>query len=347
MSVRVGILGTGSAAELYHMPGYRENPEVQVVACADQDVERARGFAKNYEIENVYADYHEMFEKARLDILSICTPNYVHKTQAIEALEAGINVLCEKPMAMNATEALEMVRAAQRARALLTIGHQHRFSTDTQILKRFIEAGELGTIYYARAQCLRRAGIPGWGAFHIKAKSGGGVLLDTGVHFLDLMLWLMGHPEPVAVTGATYTAFGNKPDDSVIGWGEYDRKEFDVEDFAYSLIRFAGGATMSLETCWAANIEFGDKITQQLLGDKGGATLYPLQVFAQRHRSLMDITPRALCQVNPYAEEIRWLIAAMRGEKELLVKPEQCYQVQRIMDAIYESAATEREVVFS
>jgi predicted dehydrogenase len=347
MVIRVGILGTGSAAELYHIPGYREHPEVRVVACVDQDVERAQRFAKKHEIEKVYADYHEMFEKAKLDIVSICTPNYVHKTQALEALEAEINVLCEKPMAMNAGEAQEMVKAAQRGSALLTIGHQHRFTVDAQILKRFIEAGELGTIYYARAQCLRRAGIPGWGAFHIKAKSGGGVLLDTGVHFLDLMLWLMGHPKPQSVVGATYTTFGNKQDDSVIGWGEYNRAEFDVEDFASALIRFADGTVMNLETCWAANIEFGDKITQQLFGDRGGATLYPLQIFTQRHRSLMDSTPRALSQVNPYAEEIRWLIAAMRGEKELLVKPEQCYQVQRIMDAIYESSATKREVRLS
>jgi predicted dehydrogenase len=256
-----------------------------------------------------------------------------------------VNVLCEKPIALNAAEALEMLEASRRSKKVLTIGHQHRFTREAQSLKRFTESGELGDIYFVRSQALTRTGIPWWGEFHKKSSSGGGVLIDNGVHIIDLSLWLMGNPKPMTVSGSVCTKFGNRSDVDVLGAGDYNRSEFDVEDFAFGCVRFTNGAVMSIETAWAANIEEDMRLTQQFLGDKGGATLYPFRIFTQRHGALLDITPKVRGENNAYIAETERFVSAVRGEKEILVKPEEAHKVMKIIDAIYESSQKKREIV--
>ncbi|MGQ9629332.1 MAG: Gfo/Idh/MocA family protein [bacterium] len=345
--LKVGIIGCGGIART-HMEGYlklAEKGEVKVRACSDIDKERAKEFAQKYDIPKAYGDFNKMLEGEKLDIVSVCTPNYAHKEPTIRALKLGVNVLCEKPIAMSAEDALEMVEAAERSKALLTIGHHQRFGSEAQALKRFIDGGELGEIYFGRAQALRRRGIPGWGVFHIKAKSGGGTLIDIGVHAIDLVLWLMGSPEPESVSGTTYCKFGRR-EDAVVTWGgNYNRSEFDVEDFAAAFVRLKNGATMIVESSWATEIEGTSKYTQQILGDRGGATLNPFGVYTQMHGCLVDITPHSLPEVKPHNEEIAWFAACVRGEKEVLVKPRESYNVQRIIDGIYKSSETRREVL--
>jgi predicted dehydrogenase len=346
MTIKAGIVGCGAVANWAHAPAFKTIKDATMVACSDKDAERAKAFAQKWDIPRHYSSYKKMIEEESLDVVSICTPNYTHKEVTLLALEAGINVLCEKPMAMNAGEAREMLEASRRSKGLLTIAHQHRFTREAQALKRFIEEGELGEIYFVRSQALCRRSIPGWGEFHKKSKSAGGALIDNGVHIIDLSLWLMGRAEPQAASGAILTKFGNRSDVGMMASCKYDWREFDVEDFACGFIRFTNGAVMSVETAWAANIEEDVRLTQQLLGDKGGATLYPFRLFLERKGVLLDVTPRLSGEFNAYVAEVERFIAAIRGEQDLLVKPEECYVVMQIIDALYQSASERREVVF-
>src|SRR5438067_7880125 len=200
--LRVGIIGTGRIAGS-HIAGYEKTPGVELFAACDVIAERARETAERHRIPHVFTSFEEMVKLPELDVVSVCTPPFAHKDAAIAALEAGKHVLCEKPMALDAVEAQEMVDAWQRARRRyhnkFTIGYQGRWGRSAQTLKRFIDAGELGEIYYGRAVALRRRGVPGWGVFTNKAKNGGGPMIDIGVHALDRALWLMGHPQPASV----------------------------------------------------------------------------------------------------------------------------------------------------
>lgn len=350
MTVRVGIIGTGGIAGL-HVKGYKLCKDVELVACADISVQRAKDFASTHGFERAYDNYKKMLENEELDAISICTPNYAHCEPTVLALKAGINVLCEKPIAMNAKEAEKMVVAASQSKAQLSIGHHMRFAPYAQYLKKMLDRGELGHIYFARSQWLRRRGIPGWGQFHIKEKSGGGPLIDIGVHVLDLTMWLMGSPTPKSVSGSTYTKLGNKPEYFNAWPNNFKHKDYDVEDFACAMVKFTNEATLILEASWAAHLPELETLPQMLLGDKGGAVLYPygrpeapLRVFTSRDEAVLDIQPKAVPEGDPHMEELKHWVACVRGEKEVLVKPQESLNVQRILDAIYRSSESGKEV---
>jgi predicted dehydrogenase len=245
---------------------------------------------------------------------------------------------------MNLAEGRQMVETARAVGKVLQIGLHQRFEPETQVLKRLIDAGDLGEIYYGEATALRRRGIPSWGVFTQKALQGGGALIDIGVHTLDKTLWLMGNPRPTAVLGATYEALGKTGGGGVASrWGGWDADKFDVDDMGVALVRFANGATLILRAAWAAHIEanFGET---RILGTQGGATLSPLKVFRDLHQTMMDITPSWLPEVRAHTVEIAHFLACVRGEAECLVVPEQVLDVQAILDAIYESARIGHQV---
>jgi predicted dehydrogenase len=337
--VRVGIIGVGGIATSAHIPAYQKLADaVEIVAVCDVDEKRVKQVAEQFNVPHTFTDYTEMVAMEELDAVSVCTPPRFHAPATIAALEAGKHVLCEKPMAMNATEAKQMVEAARRSGKILTIGFQSRHAPQAKSLKTFIDAGELGQIYFARALALRRRGIPSWGVFTSKEFNGGGALIDIGVHVLDLTLWLMGHPRPTRVLGSTYDYLGKRPGYNM--WGPWNYKTFDVDDAAFALVKFENGATLILETSWALNIE-KDEHGPMLAGTLGGATLEPLRIYKEAHDHLLDITPmRRWPQVRPYDEEIKDFISAIRQGGEPLVKAEEALIVQQIVDAIYESSTT-------
>jgi predicted dehydrogenase len=340
--VRIGIIGSGGIARAAHLPGYQAVEAADVVAVCDVMPGRAEAFAKEHDIPNAYSNYEEMLEKEDLDGVSVCTPNYAHKDAAIAALEAGAHVLCEKPMAMNLTEAREMAAAAEEAGKILQIGLNWRFTSEAQTLRRYVEAGDFGEIYYGEATVLRRRGIPSWGVFTQKSLQGGGALIDVGVHALDLTMWLMGNPKPVSVTGVTYQAFG-KRDDVVNPWGPWDTSLFDVDDMGIGLIRFDNGASLVLRASWAANLEASHG--NRVLGTHGGAQTMPIKVFTEQHGALVDVTPTSLPEVRAHTEEIRHFIACIQGEQQPIVKVQQVLDVQAVLDAVYASAESGHEVV--
>jgi predicted dehydrogenase len=205
-----------------------------------------RKTAEEFGVKNVFTDYREMLSMDGIDAVSVCVPNHLHSTMAIDAFEAGKHVICEKPLAITPAEGEAMVAAGKKAGKLFMTAFNNRFRGDTQLLKKMIESGELGDIYYAKTGWIRRKGIPGMGGwFTTKAKSGGGPLIDIGVHVLDLAMWLMGNPKAVTVSGSTYAQFGPKGE-GLGGWGHAEENgTFDVEDLAAGFIRMDTGATRS------------------------------------------------------------------------------------------------------
>ena len=200
--IKVGIIGTGSISHL-HIQGYLKNPDVELYALCDINEERVKAAGEKYKVSRIYTDMNEMLKLEELDAVSVCTWNSAHAPCSIAALKAGKHVICEKPMAMNAEEARAMKKAADEAGKLLMIGFVRRFGNDANIIKDYQSTDFLGDIYYAKATYLRRKGNPG-GWFGDKARSGGGPLIDLGVHVIDLTRFLMDNPKPVSVYGATF-----------------------------------------------------------------------------------------------------------------------------------------------
>jgi len=347
--IGVGFIGAGGIAQGQHMPSYaRLSDRVELVAVADVNESNARTAAERFHIPHVYTDYREMLQRDDLQVVVVATPNFLHKDTTIAALEAGKHVHCEKPLACNAHEAREMVQTARRVGKLLHVSLQWRFSGVAQFLHKYIvQEGNLGEVYYARAHALRRRGIPGWGVFIDKEKQGGGPLIDIGVHILDITLWLMGYPKPVAAFGATYAKFGNRPD--VVGlMGQWDYTRFTVEDFAVGLIRFENGATVTLESSFCANIE-RDEFSTLLLGDKGGVFAdpigeHPVRIMTERNYTLYNIEPANLPNVNSYQANVEAFVDAVSHNKPAPIPGEHGFYLNAIIDAIYESSETGREV---
>lgn len=349
--IGIGIIGFGGIAQAAHAPGYRKiADECEIVAIADIDpARREEATGSKWNIPVAVEDYKELLAHPEIDAVSICTPNYLHEQPTIDAVQAGKHVLCEKPMAMNAAEAKRMVAAAKAAGKQLQIGYNWRFASGAQSLKRAADAGKLGDVYYARAQALRRRGVPGWGVFINKEKQGGGPLIDIGVHITDLTLWLMGHKRPVAASAQIYTKFGTK--EGVLGtMGTWDPKKYTVEDFAVGLVRFADGSTLSLESSFIANLG-KDVFTTHLFGTEGGALfdMGDYTLFREEFGTLTDSKPGWLAPVeSSHGEEVRAFVQAVREGREVgslgACTGEQGLMVTQIMDALYRSGEEGREV---
>ena len=343
--VRIGIIGTGGIANGAHLPGYSRIPdECEVFAMCDIDPKALKQTSEKYpDVKHLFKDYKKLLEMDEIDGISVCTPNFAHHQVTIDALKAGKNVLCEKPIALNAVQGQEMVETSRKTGKFLQIGYNSRFAPSSQALKNLIAAGEIGEVYYARAQSLRQRGIPGWGVFIDKEKQGGGPLIDIGVHILDLTLWFMDHPKPTAASGVTYQKFGKRSD--VVGFmGQWDYKKFTVEDFASALIRFENGASICLEASFVANIPQEIHNTT-LLGTEGGVTSSPPTITQEKHRSLYTAELKVPNpNINTHQLEMQAFVQCIRDKKQPLVTGEHGLMVAKIMDAIYKSSDEGREV---
>lgn len=341
--LKVGIIGAGGIATGVHIPNYLKcGNKIEIVAVADVVIEKAEECAKKFSIPHTFASYQEMLNNVELDCVSICTPNKFHAPAAISALEAGCHVLCEKPPAMTVEEATQMAFAAEKAGKFLTYGFHYRHSPEVETLKRFTNAGELGEIYAATVTAVRRRGIPGWGVFTNKELQGGGPLIDIGVHMLDAALYLMDYPKPISVFGAAYQKIGNRKGVGVMG--DWDWENFSVEDMARGMIRFENGATLILETAFAVNTEKLDEMNVHLMGDQGGAEVFPCKIYQEKHDTLIDITPSYLPQKDHHELEIeRFVDSCLMGTPPISTPKEGVY-LQQIINALYESAETGESV---
>ena len=287
--LRVALIGAGGIAGT-HMRYYRDMDDVEMVAAADLMAESVRNRCEEFEIPEAYTDYKKMLRQVKPDAVSVCTPNGLHAPCAIAALNAGAHVIVEKPLAMNAREGQRMLDAAKKNRRKLVIGFQHRYEPRTQFIKKAVDNGDLGKILYGRVQALRRRGIPNWGVFGRKDLQGGGPLIDIGVHALETTHYVMGSPRPVAASGSIYTYLGNKPSNVLSQWPDWDHKSYTVEDLAVGQIRFENGATLNIESSFAAHIE-KDERNFTLMGELGGATWDPPGLFTDSNGHMVSIKP--------------------------------------------------------
>ncbi|HEY5465984.1 MAG TPA: Gfo/Idh/MocA family oxidoreductase, partial [Clostridia bacterium] len=327
-----------------------------MVAFCDPVEERAQKAAAKYGAEGatVYTDYHDLLADGTLDAVHVCTPNRTHSEIAIAALEAGKNVMCEKPMAKTAADARLMVAAAERSGKKLCIGYQNRYRPDSLLLKKAVERGDLGEIYYAKAHAVRRRAVPTWGVFLNAYEQGGGPLIDIGTHALDLTLWMMDNYEPKSVMGTTFRKLAEQTETGN-AWGDWDPKEFTVEDSAFGYITMKNGALILLESSWALNTLDVKEARTTLCGTRGGADMEDgLRINKADLGMLTTVIPSAGRGVDfydadtftPAEREASMWIDALLNDTDVMVKPRQALVVTEILEAIYESAKTGKPVVF-
>jgi len=348
--VKIAMIGAGNIANT-HLASYAKLPNVEIYAACDINESRLNETCDKFGIERRYTDLDKMLsELPELDAADVCVWNCSHASCSIKALDAGLHVLCEKPMAYSAKEAEEMKAAAERNGKLLMIGFVLRFSDDAKIAMDFIEKGYLGDIYYAKAQYVRRHGNPG-GWFADKARSGGGPIIDLGVHVIDLTRYLMGNPKPVSVYAVAGDKLGNRAYlKNHVGWTPRDADPnavSTVEDFATALIRYDNGAVTFLETSYDIN---GENIARrQLFGTKGGMDLSKgVKIYGTYNDFLADIdvkTDYYKDHGDLFDQEMAHFVDCVQNGTECRAKAEDGITVMKILDAIYESARTGHEVV--
>ncbi|MEH7301359.1 Gfo/Idh/MocA family protein [Neobacillus drentensis] len=344
--MKVGIIGAGAIAEMAHLPFYTNHPDVELVALTDFNEERAQLMAQQFNVKRVYSKAEEMFRNEKLDAVSICTRNDTHIEFAKMALQYGVHVLVEKPLALNVKEALELERAVEEASKICMVGMTHRFRNDTTALKRVIDAGDLGNIYYVKARMLQRRNTPsGW--FTDKSKSGGGPLMDIGVHVLDLAWWLSGQPDIASVSGHLVQGIGHYQTMVEGRWESAVKASpsysFDVEDFASAFLRFKNGLVIQLEVSWAINGLADEGIMIELFGTKAGARLKPLSLYSE-HQQVLTETKLNVPANNPYQEEIHHFIQSILCSNPTLIDISQGVKVMKMLEAISESSRQKKEV---
>lgn len=356
--VRIGIIGCGGIANGKHLPSLSTVEDVELVAFCDLIPERAEAAKEKYGTPGakVFTDYKELLKLSDIDVVHVLTPNREHADITIDALRAGKDVMCEKPMAKTAADAYRMCEAAKETGRKLTIGYQHRHKPEAVCAKQAIESGELGEIYYAKCYAIRRRATPNWGVFLNEEEQGGGPVIDIATHSLDLTLYLMDNWEPQMVVGKTHKMLENPEEAN--SWGPDGVKETSLEESACAFVLMKNGATILVETSWALNttdvIEEGSCV---LCGSKGGLSIInnKLSFNTVKYGRTFDtgvctrfggVAFYAGKACTPQQTEAERWIDAVKNDKKPVVLPEQALVVSQILEAIYTSSKTGKPVYF-
>ncbi len=348
MSVALGFVGAGNMNRS-HMKSARELG-LNLVGVVDMNSSAAEAAVKEFGVGAAYTDYADLLNNKDIQAVVIATPNKFHAEQSIAALNAGKHVFLEKPMAMNVKESEAIIDAMNKSGKILQMGMVNRFRGSARTLRHFIESGRCGAIYAAQAWSYRRRGIPGFGGwFTTKSMSGGGALIDVGVHLLDLALYLMDFPRPVAVSGVAYNQWKELDSYTYTNmWGKPTPGGVkDVDDYALGLIRFDNGATLQLNASWSLNIDNASADSGvRIMGDKGGVSLLGLdnpQIHAEEAGHLVDIQPQ-FKKNSGTLDEMQHFVDCILENKPPMPSAEQGRTVQSILDALYRSSEQRREV---
>ena len=348
--IRVAVIGCGNIANAAHIPNYAKNPDVELKYFCDIIPERAEAAVKEYKTGTAITDYREILNDPELDAVSVCTHNDLHAPISIAFLKAGKDVLCEKPAARVLSEALEMQRVAHETGRLLIIGVVNRFGDSVNRVKQMIDAGDLGEVFHVYASFRSQRSIPGIGGdFTQKAKSGGGALIDWGVHYLDLILYCTGEPKPLTASGEAFCKLGKNIKDYTFikMWADREKQEdglFDVDDSVTGLVR-TSGPVISFNGAWAQNI--GEEETFiDFMGDKGGIRLTYCKDFVYyttKAGALLEVRPRYQTK-DFYQTEIDAFITSIQTRVPNQANIDNAVQTSKIMDGIYSSSELHREV---
>lgn len=349
--IRIGVIGAGSISEM-HLSSYDKNSDAVLAAVCDLKEERARAKAEKYNIPRVYTDYRELLADPEIDAVSICTWNNSHAQISIAALQAGKHVLVEKPLCKTVEEALAVERAVRSSGRTLQVGFVRRYASNTRIVNALMENGEMGEIYYAKASCIRKLGNPG-GWFADVERSGGGPLIDIGVHVIDLCWYLMGRPKVKSISGNTYTRLGNRANVKNLKFykaADYDANLNTVEDMANALIRFENGASLLVDVSFTLHAK-EDELTVKLYGEKGGVELEPeLTWVTEKYDTILNAIPqinnRSFDFVAGFQDEINYFIEVCQGSKTTLSPVEDGVEIMKILCGVYESSRQGKEIHF-
>lgn len=328
--VRVGIVGLGWVSQVVHIPILSKLSEAQIVAICDRDKSRGRLVAEKFGINLLYTDAKQMLESEKLDAVIVATSTDSHKDVAIEALKTGTDVLVEKPIARRYDEAVAIAEAARTHKRKVMVGMNHRFRPDTMILKSFLEGKELGKVFYTKAGWLRRkSNDSAW--LTLKEKSGGGVFVDLGIVMLDMAFWMMGYPDVKRVSATHF---------------HHTTKQ--VEDTSCVNITMKNGSLVNIEVSWSMHVD-DDQYYCHVFGTEGTASLNPLRINKELHGNLVNLAPT---KIDPpqhlfkrsYENELRHFLGAVRDVHPVISTAEEAVQRMKIVEAVYKSARTGKEV---
>lgn len=348
--LKVGIIGCGNIANGKHLPVLSQMDDVELVAFCDVIEERAVNTAKKFGTPDakVYTDYKELLKDESINNVRVLTPNVMHCQITVDALMAGKHVMCEKPMAATYEDAKKMLEAKNKSGKLLTIGYQHKFDPDVVYSKQEAVKGNLGDMYYAKANVMRRRGVPTHGVFTKMCEQGGGAMIDVGTHVLDIVLYVMDNYKPKFCVGNAFdklkyqTETGNP-------FGPWETEGYDVEEFATGYVVMENGAVIYLESSWALNTTDVAGVRYMICGDKAGVDNYngkfKINGICNDKQYIIypDLAPAGVAFTatqgasTPYQEQ-RVFLDAIRGKGELVTKPEAAAVVVQILDGIYKSA---------
>ncbi len=347
--MKIGIIGCGTIANNAHIPAYMKNKEAEIKYFCDIIPERAENAVQKYGCGKAVVDYREVLADDEITAVSVCTPNYCHSEIAIAAMKAGKHVLCEKPAARTYEEALQMQEAQHKYGTTLNIGVVNRYNDNVNRIKKMIDDGELGEIFHVYASFRAYRSIPGLGgAFTQKAVAGGGVLIDWGVHFLDIIMYCCGDPSAVTVSSETFTKLGSPIEDYkyVSMWAGPPVKDgvCDVEESVTGIIRTTG-PTITLNGAWAQNIG-QEEMYIDFMGTKGGIRLIygkEFTLYSTKGDSLT--TTKFSAQSNNHFEnEINAFVDCIKSGEKLPSHIDSNILVSEILDAIYKSAEAHKEI---
>ena len=348
-TLKVGVIGVGGIART-HMPGWAASPHAEVIAGADIVPGALEAWGAQHGVSKLESDSAALISDPDIDIVDVCTPNMYHADLTIAALQAGKHVICEKPLAPTPADVERMIAARDRSGKLLMTAQHFRFAGNSRALKAEIDSGALGEVYHARSWMLRRAGIPTSPAFLSSQHSGGGACIDIGVHILDLTLWMMGNPRPVSVTGVARKQLANNP--MAFGrWPRFGRlpEGMDVEEMAMAFVRFETGATLVVEISWLLHHDIdGEDMQMWLYGDQGGSHWPKCEIYDTNYESMQLYNRKLKLTQNlaePHAQECIEFAQAIVDGAPSPVPAEQSLQVMQVLNAIYESDKTGREVL--
>ena len=336
--VRLGMVGAGTIAR-QHLTACQQCTGLEVTAICDVHAGRAKSLATEFGVPNVFTDHRDLVAADDVDAVSVCTPNNLHMAVTLAAIKADKDVICEKPLAMNAGQARRMVEAADKAEKILMTGQSSRYTAAAGFLKKLAEGGRFGKIYYGKAMWLRRSGIPkGW--FQDVEQSAGGPLIDLGVHAIDLLWWLMGQPKPVSAQAVMFDHLG-RTGQGMGDWGVgYNPTKFSVEDMVGGMIRFEDGRALSIDISWAAHT--ADMYWFRFFGTKGGAQIMPeTVVYETDGETKLDTMPK-LPRQNPYAVENQHFVDCIRRREQPISPGSQAVVVMAMIDAVSKAARTGR-----
>jgi predicted dehydrogenase len=328
--IKIGVIGLGGVAQLVHLPNLNKLPNVELSAVSEVNRNRLHIISDKFKIEQRYTNYQDLLEKSDVDAVIISTPTNTHKEIAIDCLQAGKDVLVEKPLARTYLEAKQVADIAKKTKRKLMVGMNLRFRPDSMLLRSMITASEIGDPFYVKCGWIRQqSSSEKW--FTKKEESGGGVIIDLGIHLLDLVLWLLGYPE---VTSVATTNFSHHTKN--------------VEDTSISCIKCKGSAVINLEVSWSLPVE-KNHFFFDVFGTKGSFSSNPFRLFKRIENDYINLTPTqidnpSILLKKSYLNELKSFLGAIKGLNPVISSGEEAVHRMKVVEAMYESANKKHEI---